>query len=125
MASANYIVLGTTASLTAPSTTYTAVKTPFKTKNQVLQTTFSNVSGTNPTLDVTLFTRMNGAAWVPAITLDQFTQSSGSGIGVRALSLLTQLPDLWEELQVVATVGGSGSPTYTNVAHWLIWTTDY
>jgi hypothetical protein len=69
-------------------------------------------TGTSPTLDMVLQSSMDGTNWADAATVPQFTASGVKRVEVRVAGEM--------QWRVKKTIGGTASPTFTNVTTSLI-----
>lgn len=95
------------ASAARTTSTNSSAFAPTKNREVNLMVSVTAVSGTNPTLDVSVEWSPDGSAWYVADTADTFTQITA------ARKTTKQFTCKGPNLRVAWTIGGTSTPTFT------------
>jgi hypothetical protein len=94
----------------------TAQSLPFSTKAWVGVVTVGTISGSSPTLDITIQHSSDGTNWVNLIAFTQLVSGSASTTTHRFAAAATDyLIPLLPYVRASYTIGGTGGPTFNNV----------
>lgn len=117
MAATQEIILVDAQTITATGQA-TAVKLPAGARYWVAYLKVASVSGSSPTLDVTVQHSADGSNWV---TLIAMTQATGATVEHKfAASATDYLKPLLPYVRASYVVGGTGSPTFTGTTVKLL-----
>lgn len=119
MTASRYLtLLGTSTITTAENGTYSSASTvPPHVKKFAVERAVTSITGTSPTLDITVQHSFDGTTWYTLLALTQIVTGSANATTVQFLGTSTDyLKPLGNFVRLAYTVGGTNSPTFNGLA---------